>query len=251
MRRRIVEDQAGWVVEETIAGAPSRAYYFREQLAIRVPLDSKIARRLGGLTLIEKDLRTIKAWIGALGKLLLPLGAGVDVTTPGFMPTDDPDKLASINIARALYLAIVTTYGKLFTSADGRGTSLQQKDVVPDQYKEAHQYLMHTRHNFAAHSGADGPEGCQIILAIDYSRRNRTPPRVFTELHQPTTVGLPELREIEALVEHLQARVSKDIQKSTAATYDEVRRIFDNERLFFLRKGAPGTFLKRSTADDA
>lgn len=111
------------------------------------------------------------------------------------------------DVARGLYIALVTTYGKMFTEAKGRGTSLNRNDWVPQQHLEIHDNLMHMRHTFTAHSGKDGPEECGTILAVDYSRKNRTPPRIFTELNQPVTIGLPELKIVEDLLNDLRVKV--------------------------------------------
>ena len=223
----------------------SRAYYYKDQLAIRVELDSHVARRLAGLTLIEKDIRTVKTWIDALQREMRDITAQIDESEMTFLPKD-PAASAWIVIVRALFVAIVATYGKLFTSAEGRsGTSLHKSGWVSERFSKLHDDLIHTRNTFAAHSGSDGPERCRVALAIDYTRRNRTPPRIFTELVQPTTVSPPQLKEIGELVEDLQNRVKAKLDKTTEAAYKEVKLTYDQRKLHMLRKGASGRFLKR------
>lgn len=245
MLRRIVQDKDGWVIEETLSkeGTPSRSYYFKNQLGLRLELDGPIAKRLAGLTLLEKDLRTILSWLDALLGLLCELGNEEQLSAPSFMPTGS-DATPKITVARAIFVAIVTTYGKLFTTAEGRGTSLNRRDSIPTDHHEVHEYLMHMRNTFAAHSGLDSFESCGIVLAVDYSRRNRTAPRIFTELHQPTTISVPDLRKVRALIEVLHRDVNTKQNRATTAAYKNAAKRFDSKTLYMLRKGAPGTFLR-------
>jgi hypothetical protein len=245
-RRRIIDDVGGWAVEERLGEAETdstRAYYFQDQLAIRHELDSKVAARVAGLTLVEKDIRNIVSWVDALRELLVALGASEEETTMYLMPKE-ASLAAKIVTARALYVAIATTYGKLFVSAEGRSTSLDAKAWVGKEHEAAHQHLIHTRHTFTAHSGK-GTESCRAVVAIDHSQSDRTLPRIFTELHQPTFVGLPELKAIEELLVDLQSRVKVAAGKATTALYAEVRNTFTPGKLRFLRMGAPGTRLVR------
>lgn len=234
IRRRVFDDEDGWVVEERLAGESdddatgraTRSYYYREQLAIRQELDSKIAKRVSGFTLIEKDIRTIKS---ETLRSLVPADLGL---------------APKILVARAVFVAIVTTYGKLFVTAEGRSTSLDAKGWVSTEHKTWHEQLMHMRHSFTAHAG-EGAESCETVLVIDCALSDRTGPRLFTELLQPTFPGLPELEGIEQLLSVLQARAKAALDKATAALYDEVRETFTPEKLKFLRMGALGTRLVR------
>jgi hypothetical protein len=252
IRRRVFDDKDGWAVEERLvtdadesaAGEhTTHSYYYREQLAVRHQLDSKRAKRVAGFTLIHKDLRTIKAWVDVLREALLQMGASEKETQNSLMPTD-PILAPKILVARAVFVAIVTTYGKLFVTAQGRSTTLDAKGWIGAQHKTWHDYLMHMRHSFTAHAG-EGAESCRTVLAIDYSQSHRTNPRVFTELFQPTFVGLPELQGIELLLADLQAQAKSALDKATDALYDEVHAAFPPEKLKFLRMGAGGTRLVR------
>lgn len=250
IQRRVFDDRDGWVVEEQqlrdageANGDAKRSYYYLEQLAVRQELDSKIAKRVAGFTLIKKDIRTMRSWVGALRDSLVEMGASEDETTTSLMPSDAA-LLAKITLARAVFVAIVTTYGKLYVTADGRSTSLSAKEWVDDRHRISHDYLIHLRHSFAAHAGR-GAESCRVALAIDYAQSNRTRPRVFTELFQPTFVGLPELKGIDDLLSSLQARAKEALDRATEALYAEVHDTFTPEKLKFLRMGAPGTRLVR------
>ncbi|HEX4334530.1 MAG TPA: hypothetical protein VH062_01380 [Polyangiaceae bacterium] len=243
MQKRFIEDGGGWTVEEFIRpdGSGSRAYYYREQRAMRFERDTPASRKLAGFTLIEKDIRTIKNWVNALRGLLTIISGTAVQTVTTFMPQDE-----RISVVRALHVAIVTTYGKMFTQADGRRTSLQRSGWISDErHLRMHDSLMHHRHTFAAHSGAGGPEGCKVVVAIDYSRKDRTAPRLFTELHQPATIGLPDLEQIERLVDALHQKVEEKVQKSIAFVHDEAMSMLSEQKLRALRKGATGRLLRR------
>src|SRR5690606_40915659 len=76
-------------------------------------------------------------------------------------------------------------------------------------------------HTFTAHSGEDSMESCEIVLAVDYSRRNRTEPRLFSELNQPTTFGIPEVCKTRSLVVHLRDQVQSKLEEVSETVYEE------------------------------
>lgn len=243
MQKRYIDAGGEWTVEERIdaEGKPGRSYYFRQQLAVRVEHKSKASRRLAGLTLIEKDIRTIKGWLRLLRDTLNSMGPAADQSTSIFMPRDE-----RMAVVRAIHVAIVTTYAKMFTQAEGRGASLERNGwIFGDTNLERHDWLMHHRHTFTAHSGSDGPEGCSIVVAIDHSQRNRTEPRIFTELHQPASLLHTSLDEVENLLNELHDKLQEKIQKAQDFVEREARGSLTETRLRIIRKGATGRYLRR------
>jgi|SRR5690606_25228340 len=148
-KRRVVSGGRRWAVEETLSsnGKATRAYYYRKQLALRLELEGHKVKRLAGFTLLKKDLLTIGAWLDALQKIVAELGADQEQTDFRLMP-DAPADVEKVTVARGLFVAIVTTYGKLFTKAKGRGVTLAKKGWVPSHHAKTHDFLLHTRHTF-------------------------------------------------------------------------------------------------------
>jgi hypothetical protein len=241
-QRKLVDDGDGWIIEERLhSDGPTsvRSYYFRDQLAIRQELKTVGARRLAGLKLIEKDIRTLASWVTTLKELTTELVGPSAKPSPTFMPKD-----ARMIIIRGLFVAVLATYGKMFTQAEGRGTALHRVDcgINADRLK-SHEWLMHQRHTFAAHSGIDSAEGCRIAVAIDF--KGRTPLKLFAELHQPAAIDPRSLDEISALLSVLHANVNSKLKKAIAFAHTEAREEFPESRLKKLRKGARGPWLLR------
>ncbi|HET7542395.1 MAG TPA: hypothetical protein VFK05_21145 [Polyangiaceae bacterium] len=246
--RKLTDDGDGWIVEERIVASEDtasenksrRSYYFRNQLAVRRELKTVGAKRLAGLHLIEKDIRTIGAWVVALKSMTLELMPTKNrmVARVTFMPKDE-----RMLVVRGLFVAILATYGKMFTTAAGRGTSLDKSDCgVNTEHLKVHDWLMHQRHTFAAHSGLQSQEGCQIAIAVDY--KLRTAPKLFVELHQPAAIEPSALDEIGALLKVLHANVLAKIKKATKFAYSESRQQFTDSELKSMVRGARGWWLR-------
>jgi hypothetical protein len=247
VQRRLVDDGDGWIVEERIfskdveSAKSARSYYFRDQLAVRHELKTVGARRLAGLALIEKDLRTLTAWVEALIAMTVALMPArvPEKASALFMPNDERTL-----IARGLYVAVLATYGKMFTEAEGRGTTLHRTDCGPaPEHLRLHEWLMHQRHTFVAHSGLESDEGCQIAIAIDH--KLRTPMKLFTELHQPVVIDPNALERIADLLKLLHTNVSAKLDKATAFAYSEAQKQLTDSTLKKAVKGARGWWLQR------
>jgi hypothetical protein len=240
-QRKLVDNGDGWIIEERIHSdghTAVRSYYFRDQLAIRQELKTVGARRLAGLKLIEKDIRTLVAWVGTLQAMTIEL-KGRAKASPTFMPKDD-----RMIVIRGLFVAVLATYGKMFTQAEGRGTMLHRVDCGTNaDCLKTHESLMHQRHTFAAHSGIDSAEGCRIAVAIDF--KGRTPLKLFAELHQPAAIDPGSLDEVSALLGVLHTNVNSKIEKAIEFAHEQARQEFPESRLKKLRKGARGPWLRR------
>jgi hypothetical protein len=243
LQQLTLSEGADWQIVETLDEQGSRAYYYKRRLAIRHELDSDQAKRLAGLKLIEKDLRTIKSWLPVLSELLSAIGV-TDTSEATLLPRALKESTQVVT-ARALVIAIVTTYGKLFSAADGRRVKLEAQQV-PAERLETHAYLLSLRNEFTAHAGR-GHESSRAVLAIDYSPENRVEPHIFIELGQPAFLGLPGVRKVEELVDALHAHAETALAKAASSLYAQLRKEFTPEKLRFLRMGAPGTLLRRDT----
>ncbi|WP_051938366.1 hypothetical protein [Ghiorsea bivora] len=80
-----------------------------------------------------------------------------------------------------MFVALVSFYGKCFTSCEGRRVKLE-KIWVDEKFQEEHETLIGYRHNFTAHSGADKFEEVKIAAVLDPKERRGMLPILVKEL---------------------------------------------------------------------
>lgn len=217
-----VRKDGAWEIRESLqGGSATRSYCVDGHRATRVEIAADEARQVTGLKLIEKDLRTLKIWLGLAKAETSKIPANAKQT---FMP--DGHQVYSL---RALMIAICTTYGKLFTNADGRRVRLAAKDV-PAEFATLHASLMDMRHQFAAHAGV-GHETCRAILAVDPWSSGPSRRRVFVELNQPAVWSPETLGEIEKLVEGLHSRVLGKFEAAAERLAERAISLVDEDEL--------------------
>ena len=214
---REIDEGNGWKIREILDPSSRKRhtqYFFQRKRAPRIQLVDKVSRQLAGYTLIEKDLRNVLAWLEEISRLVPPEGRSGKSVLSG-------DR-AIFNLVKGLYVASLTFYGKCFTKCEGRGIKLEQR-IIDEPFLEAHRGVMHMRHNFAAHSGADNFEEVKIALVLHPNKQSLDPPRLFRELMQPDLAeeSGEEKRFVE-LVEHVRSKV---LQKASALE----KRIFEKE----------------------
>jgi hypothetical protein len=165
MKMPQLTDRPGWTEMSELdpdTGVFRQKYFFRGVPAQRIPITSKIARRLAGYTLIERDLRAVHGWLEQIFELSK---SQLAQEKEGWHFTDKPDPENSLT--SALFIASVTSYAKCFTKAEGRNVKLETQDVVPAELREVHDLVMSFRNNFAAHSGNAKYEAAQIVLVLN------------------------------------------------------------------------------------
>lgn len=225
VRRRVTTYGNGWSIQEDATpgdGFPTRRYFFKGKEASRHELDSKVAQQLAGLTLIEKDIRNVHHWLEALRSALIEMGAK-EGDGASIMPRSEAIQPA-IYQARALYLAIITTYGKLFTTAKGRRSTLGRSDVA-QEHRATHDDIIHARNNFAAHSGKSALEVSRVAVAVAPGAAG---PEVamFTELQQATFPGLSDVDAMDKLLSQLAERVHERLTRCWEAAEREATERF-------------------------
>jgi hypothetical protein len=144
----------GWTIIETyIPGKGlNNEYLYCGEPAPSVQMTDKISEQYGAYSLMEKDLRSVIFWLQEIKNL---------------KPDDlerwrKPEKM---NLVKGLFVAALTFYAKCFTSCEGRRVKLEKSIFDADDLK-VHENLMILRHNFAAHSGAEGFEEVKVSLAL-------------------------------------------------------------------------------------
>ncbi|HHT7362225.1 TPA: hypothetical protein ACTZ8L_000653 [Legionella pneumophila] len=120
-------------------GKPVITYHYKRKSAPAIPtllLQTKLAQQLCSYILIKKDITDTSLFIQEHNKVLQTC-----------------DDIGSNVIIKGLTRAIVITYGKCFTTADGRKIKLDKKIIKNAHHQDIHELLMEMRHQYIAHAG--------------------------------------------------------------------------------------------------
>ncbi|MEQ5807721.1 hypothetical protein J3369_09905 [Alteromonas sp. NFXS44] len=206
----------GWEIHEVFEPENHtryNRYFFKRKRAPRIELNGNIAKQLAGYSLIEKDLRNVLIWLDEIEKL--------HPTSMRGETKISPDRNI-YNLVKGLYVAVLTFYGKCFTKCEGRRIKLDKK-LIDEDYKKVHDDVMHMRHNFAAHSGADSFEEVKIVLVLPPNKKSDEKPAIFRELMQPDFTENQDV-SLKKLVLHVHAKVLAKIEEVEEKVYDlEIR----------------------------
>ncbi len=176
------DDGDGWKVREIIVpdtGARYTQYFYKRRRALRIELTDKVSAQLAAYTLIEKDLRNVLSWLNEIETL--------HTEREGKRGTIMSQNREIYDVIKGLYVASLSFYGKCFTSCVGRRVKLE-KSNLDEEYKDIHDAVMHMRHNYAAHSGADNFEEVKIALVLPSNKNHLERLKIYRELMQPDLV---------------------------------------------------------------
>lgn len=194
---------------------PVFQFYYRSRPITHDTLVDKLAEQLAGYCLMERDLNHIEVWAKANRRLWIEK-SGSDIKPEPYNMQKSNDTDGDIYI-RALMVAIVTTYGKLFSAADGRKVKLD-KSQLPEECELAHNFLINMRNKFTAHAGGLH-ENCQI--AFMYKLKKKTGEYnscLFPMLFQSSLIHLDEdddhlFREIRNIIDTKKNQLCEKIYK--------------------------------------
>lgn len=212
MRR--TKDDSGWEVHEILdphSNLRTNKYFFKRRRAPRIELSDKISQQFAAYALIEKDLRNVLIWLGEIENLHPLKNRTVTKISPN---------REDFSIVKGLYVAALTFYGKCYTTCEGRRVKLE-KNIMDEEFIGVHDDIMHMRHNFAAHSGADSFEEVKIALVLPPNIKSDAKPKIVRELRQPDFMDDTE-KPFQELVKHVQRKV---IQKMSQIE----NKIYENE----------------------
>lgn len=148
--------------------------YKQKGVAIpRIPLKGHFVDQYVALQLLDKDIRNVIGWEGIIKNIRDNLNEEKNFIHP------DLEKNLML---KSLFISKVITYGKCFTAANGRRFMLQRNNV-PEQYRDLHDFIMNIRHNFAAHKGEYEYDQCGLALTLPGTKKKRYY-HIFSELHQ-------------------------------------------------------------------
>ncbi len=178
-----------------------------------VLLASPKAKQLASWILVRKDLQFVEAAAAHLMRMS---------TDPHLQPGDlESSDLRTIR--KSLWFALVATYGKLFTTAEGRWARLDDSNVsrLHETLQATHGRLMATRHTYVAHGGVSREETCAVQLDLNVS----TPERRWVQI---STVCLYAGPPIPEGLEPILALV-RDLLKPVGTRIDELYRLVAEE----------------------
>jgi len=200
----MMEDESsipGFRVESFIdkkTGKGHSRFYWKHKRAFHVELKGVPIERLGGFSLISKDLEKVSAW-ASMANEEMPTNVRLDKTqqVKHFIL---PDRMKS-DLMKGLFVAALTFYGKAFTRADGRRVKLNKKSL-DKEFQAIHDFYMKYRHNFAAHSGDAKLETTRANLILTGKKKKGFKPLIHIGRIQPNNamvpsgdIGLVELAE--------------------------------------------------------
>lgn len=151
-----------WETREVLdrtTGEVERFYTYKRKPCKRIELNSPLARQLAGYTLIEKDLRSVAAWLREIEARHTEVGQGEG---DGFGRSTDRE---TYTLIKGLFVAALTFYGKCFAHCEGRRIKLERAQLG-ERYLSTHDEAIAFRHNFAAHSGAAKLESAKVALVL-------------------------------------------------------------------------------------
>lgn len=183
-------------------GEIQRIYKFKGKIIPRIPLAGHYIDQHNSLDLIDKDLRNIIEW--------LALAKEVFESLDEIKHFQEPDLKKNL-LLKSLFVSIVTIYGKCFTEAKGRRFMLERKHV-PEEYKYLHDYLMDTRHNFAAHKGIYAFDTSELCLIISGTKKNPDM-KLYSERNQINyKMDAGEIEKCQELCGHLRGFLKNKIE---------------------------------------
>ncbi|EMY0610022.1 hypothetical protein AAH820_003295 [Yersinia enterocolitica] len=156
-------------------GTNFNIYKYKGKVLPRILLTGILVEQYKAYVFLEKDLRSVIFWIERIKEF----SDGINFEGPVFRGGNRNE----MNVIKGLYIAVLTTYGRCFTSSKGRSFTLQ-RGHVPEDCRDIHDNIMHARHNFAAHKGEFSFESCKIALVINKQKKKHEL-ELFSELNQP------------------------------------------------------------------
>lgn len=158
----------GWTIKEIEYSEYKvhNHYYYLAKRALVVKVgEEMLIKQYAGYTLIEKDLRSVLAWLNEIEKI-----------NPGpFTRCENPQEM---DLVKGYFVAALTFYGKCFTASKGRGIKYDRVNV-PEEYRETHDTIMEMRHNFTAHSDI-GFESVKVSLVLHPDIYSDIKPQLYT-----------------------------------------------------------------------
>lgn len=234
----IIRQSRNWsyrIVHDKKRGIVDYWYYYKNKKAKKVIITTKKGRKFGAYTLIQKDLELVARWLSRLQIKYEKYGktdANLDASTHS-----NAKEAESMDTMLSYWIAALTTYGKCFTQAKGRRTTLSKKVFDPEsKHIEIHVKVMDSRHQFAAHAGVGQYESTEPPFAVfaPPDRQGSLAFQIRCEVIKAKLWPREEIEEFERLVEYVHAYVTQEAAKIA----DSIKRDLEVKGLDFWAKKA-------------
>ena len=140
-------------------------------------------------------------------------------------------------IVRALWYAIIITYGKLYSEATKSNSSkLNAKEVFKNDtrgLREVHDYLIDIRNNFIAHRGDTDHEQGVVCLSIPKGKTIRTAPKLEYQIKlskKASTSHERQLKNLE-LFEWVKRIVDNNLSKKLEKVHERFLKEYDRKAM--------------------
>ncbi|MEC9292494.1 MAG: hypothetical protein VX730_08840 [Pseudomonadota bacterium] len=212
----------GWECRSVVnksSGQVIYSYFFKRKRVPHKYIKTQIAKRAVGYTLLKKDIKNIKYWANLSQAMHEENGHDF---SQNFQRSSEIYTDLNLNL-KAILVATVTFYGKLFTTADGRKVKLEKK-MFSGEMLDTHNRLMGFRNHFAAHSGDEGIEWARLAFAISKKKGSFSAPYIGTELFQPSSVHFEDkhFELFDFIEKHIDTKREQVMQKVLDAELDKI-----------------------------
>jgi hypothetical protein len=210
--RQFNKDPKWEVLEETDKDSNfiKRTFFYNKEKCHKIKLESKFIKNYEGYLLISRDIESIMIWLNLLKEYIIKIYGD---KVPDIPRIRVEGKEASYELTKALYIASITIYGKLFTKAQGRNAKLEDKIFIGcNEFLSFHKELMEQRHNFAAHSGKVKIENANVYLVLD-PKKGRNDPLIISDAVQPESLYVEDIELFQKLISFLKTKVDERVKK--------------------------------------
>lgn len=212
-----------WEVDEIVNkdGSNGNKCYYQGTPAIKILLESKLARRMGGYTLIHHDLTMILRWLQIIINEYKKLG--LDKVKQSIVHRTPENLRDNFDVIKGFMVASISFYGKLFAQAEGRKVKLEKNIFGHDtEFLNMHNEIMMFRHNFSAHSGQERVEYVEVSLLLDKVKERKTVPYLVRTMDQPNAFKNKFLEGFIKQCNYLLEKVNNKISDLIKSYYDEL-----------------------------
>lgn len=136
-----------------------------------VNIDTPLTKQYRAYASIEENLEFVSEIIIQLLEIWRTEAKGRETTSTKFEFFNDNKR----TLKRSLFITSIITYMRCFTKAQGRGTTLNEKDIFknipevlnPYNFEELHMKIENIRNNYIAHAGNSDHEDLSTFIKFE------------------------------------------------------------------------------------